>query len=69
MRRLVNASEGVTYSNPKNLRHQEALRSGLRCTLVSRSSRSDGVSVPSVVSETVSGPCGSSRGAPAFLLP
>jgi len=42
------------YSKPKNLRRHER-----RCTPVSRS---NWVSVPSEVSETVSGTCSSSRG-------
>ena len=41
----------VCYSNPKNLRHQLERR----CTPVSRSPWPVGVSVPSEVSETVSG--------------
>ncbi len=54
LQRPISASEGVTYSKPKNLRHQEGLRSR-RCTSVSRFARSDGVCLPSGVSETVSG--------------
>ncbi len=53
------APSSVCYSKPKNRRHQLLSR---RCTTVSRSPRSVEACVPSAVSETVSGPCGSSRG-------
>ena len=49
------------YSNPKNLRHQETLRSG-REDAVSRSGGASLADVPPGSSVTVSRPCGSSCG-------